>query len=92
MDGRKPLPFRGQVSWECHRYCHKRHVALPSRFRDETSTVEYIDPPELVVASAEVATVAGCNKVRGLRVVVTALIRAAAALTDRRRILGGMVR
>src|SRR5713101_5736474 len=45
--------LRGQGSWQCHCYCHKRRVALPSPFRDETSTVEYIDPPELVVAPAE---------------------------------------
>src|SRR5262245_54316926 len=45
--------FRGQGSWQCHRYGHKRRVALLSPFRDETSTVEYIDPPELVVAPAE---------------------------------------
>src|SRR3984893_19090560 len=45
--------LRGQGSWQCHRYCHKRRVALSSTFRDETSTVEYIDPSELVVAPAE---------------------------------------
>src|SRR5580692_7110119 len=45
--------LRGQGSGQCHRYCHKRCAALPSPFRDETSTVDYIDPPELVVASAE---------------------------------------
>src|SRR5260370_2676684 len=25
--------LRGQGSWQCHRYCHKRCVALPSPFR-----------------------------------------------------------
>src|ERR1700738_1294779 len=45
--------LRGQGAWQCHRYCHKRRVALSSTFRDETSTVEYIDPSELVVAPAE---------------------------------------
>src|SRR6266404_5875582 len=45
--------LRGQGCWQCHRYCHKRRVALLSPFRDETSTVEHIAPSELVVAPAE---------------------------------------
>jgi hypothetical protein len=44
---------RGQGPWQCRCYCRKRRVALPSPFRDETSAVEDIDPPELVMASAE---------------------------------------
>src|SRR6267142_2974443 len=54
--------LRGQGSWQCHRYRHKRHVALPPHFRDETSTVEYIDPPELVVAPAEDLAIERLNK------------------------------
>ena len=45
--------FAAKVVGQCHRYCHKRRVALPSPFRDETSTVENIDPPEVVVAPAQ---------------------------------------
>jgi hypothetical protein len=45
--------LRGQGCWQCYRYCHERRVALLSPFRDETSTVEHIDPSELVVAPAE---------------------------------------
>ena len=45
--------LRGQCSWQCHRDCHKRRVASCSPFRDGSSALEHIDPPELVVASTE---------------------------------------
>src|ERR1700740_1375149 len=45
--------LRGQGSWQCHCYYHKRRVAVLSPFRGETSTVEDIDPPKLVVAPPE---------------------------------------
>jgi hypothetical protein len=53
MQVRLASALRGQGSWQCHRYCHKRCVASCSPFRDESSALEHIDPPELVVASAE---------------------------------------
>src|SRR6185437_13642287 len=45
--------LRGQGSWQYHRYCLKWRVALPSSFREETSTVENVDPPALVAPPAE---------------------------------------
>ena len=45
--------FAAKISGQCYRCCHKRRVAFSSHFRDETSTVDYIEPAELVEASTE---------------------------------------
>src|ERR1700730_11986753 len=43
----------GQGSGQYRCCCHKWRLALASPFRDETSTVEYFDPPELAGAPEE---------------------------------------